>query len=200
MKEDFLHYLWRHQYFNKERLLTTSGEEVAVLHPGFHNRSDAGPDFSSARIKIGNTEWVGSVEIHLSSSDWRRHHHQQDAKYNQVILHVVWEEDEVVLREEGSPMPTLELKGRVQLPLQAQYQELLWSQAVIPCAPRAFAVDSIYKSSMLDKTLLERLQLKAELVLERMEQSRQNWESTVYQTMAAGFGFKVNQDGFLLLT
>ncbi|AMM52888.1 hypothetical protein TH61_10405 [Rufibacter sp. DG15C] len=200
MKEDFLHYVWQHQYFNKEQLLTTTGEEITILHPGFYNRSDAGPDFSSARIKLDETEWVGSVEIHLSSSDWRRHHHQRDAKYNQVVLHVVWQEDEVALREEGTPMPTLELQGRVQLPLQAQYQELLWSEAVIPCAPQTHLVDGIYKSSMLDKTLLERLQLKAELVLERMEQSRQNWESTVYQTMAAGFGFKMNQDGFLFLT
>ncbi|GAA4304935.1 DUF2851 family protein [Nibribacter koreensis] len=200
MKEDFLHYVWRHQYFNKEQLRTTTGEEVTILHPGFYNRSDAGPDFSSARIKLGETEWVGSVEIHLSSSDWRRHHHQRDAKYNQVVLHVVWQEDEVALREEGTSMPTLELQGRVQLPLQAQYQELLWSQAVIPCAPQAHLIDPIYKASMLDKTLLERLQIKADLVVERMAQSKQNWESTVYQTMAAGFGFKVNQDGFLFLT
>ncbi|MFC6997545.1 DUF2851 family protein [Rufibacter roseus] len=200
MKEDFLHYIWQYQYFHKEQLQTTAGEEVVVLHPGFYNKGDAGPDFSSARVLINNTEWAGSVEIHLKSSDWRRHQHQHDAKYNQVILHVVWEEDEPVRRQEGTLMPTLELKGLVNLPLQAQYQELFWSKEIIPCAPQAPKIDSVHKSSMMDKTLVERLELKAGLVLERLEQNKQDWEATVYQTMAYGFGFKINQDGFLRLT
>ncbi|WP_183906730.1 DUF2851 family protein [Rufibacter immobilis] len=199
MKEDFLHYLWQYQYFRKEDLCTTQGEEVAVLHPGFYNRSDAGPDFSSARLRIGGNLWIGSVELHLRASDWRRHQHQHDQKYNQVVLHVVWENDEVVYREEGTPMPTLELKDRVALPVQAQYQELLWSQTAIPCAAQAPQVESIFKSAMMDKTLLERLTLKADLVLERLAQNQQDWESTVYQSMAAGFGFKINQEGFLRL-
>ncbi|WP_181305634.1 DUF2851 family protein [Rufibacter sp. XAAS-G3-1] len=200
MKEDFLHYIWRYQYFGKEQLLTTVGDEIVILHPGFYNRLDAGPDFSGARIRIGETEWVGSVELHLKASDWRRHQHQHDAKYNQVVLHVVWENDGPVLREEGTPMPTLELQGRVVVPLQAKYQELTWSQEVIPCAGQAGQVESIFKSAMMDRTLLERLELKASLVLERLEQNRQDWESTVYQTLAAGFGFKINQEGFLQLT
>jgi hypothetical protein len=143
---------------------------------------------------------VGSVELHLKASDWRRHQHQHDAKYNQVILHVVWENDEPVHREEGTLLPTLELVGRVALPLQAQYQELTWSQEVIPCGLQAVHVDSVFKSGMLDRTLLERLELKANLVLERLEQNQQDWESTVYQTLAIGFGFKINQEGFLQLT
>ncbi|MGV3539269.1 MAG: DUF2851 family protein, partial [Rufibacter sp.] len=190
MKEDFLHYVWQYQYFKKEGLLTSAGEAVTVLHPGYYNKSDAGPDFSAARIKIGETEWIGSVELHLNASDWRRHQHQLDAKYNQVVLHVVWENDEPVQRQEGSAIPTVELKGRVALPLQSQYQELLWSEATIPCAAQVPAIDPIFKSSMLDKTLLERLEQKANLVLARMEQTKQDWESTVYQTLAAGFGFK----------
>ncbi|MBC3539937.1 DUF2851 family protein [Rufibacter sediminis] len=200
MKEDFLHYVWQYQYFLKEHLQTTEGEALIILHPGFYNRSDAGPDFFNARLKIGETEWVGSVELHLKTSDWRRHQHQLDAKYNQVVLHVVWENDEEVQREEGTLLPTLELAGRVALPLQAQYQELLWSKDVLPCASQADRVEVVYKSAMLDRTLLERLELKADVILERLQQNRQDWESTVYQTLAAGFGFKINQEGFLQLT
>lgn len=200
MKEDFLHYVWQYQYFRKEQLTITAGDELVVLHPGVYNRSDAGPDFSMARLKIGQTEWVGSVELHLKASDWHRHGHQHDGKYNQVVLHVVWEEDAKVQREEGTTMPTLELKNRVAVPLQASYHELLWSKTIIPCAGQVSQVPGIYQSAMMDKTLLERLEQKANLVLERMDQSKQDWESTVYQTMAAGFGFKVNQDGFLRLT
>ncbi|KAA3439481.1 DUF2851 family protein [Rufibacter hautae] len=200
MKEDFLHYIWRYQYFRKEQLRTSAGEELLVLHPGFYNRSDAGPDFTGARLKIGDTEWVGSVEIHVKASDWRRHQHQHDDKYNQVILHVVWEEEEMVWREEGTPMPTLELQGKIALPLQAKYQELTWSKEEIPCAAQAMEVDRLYKSAMMDRTLLARLEAKAKLVLERLVQNRQDWETTVYQTLAAGFGFKVNQEGFLRLT
>src|SRR5688500_9724529 len=112
MKEDFLHYIWQHQYFDKNNLLTVGQEPVQVYRTGFHNLN-AGPDFLDAQVKIGQEIWNGSVEIHLKASDWQKHHHEQDARYDQVILHVVWENDQDQQRTDGSFIPVLELKNRV---------------------------------------------------------------------------------------
>ena len=77
MQESFLHYLWQMQYFNKRELLTTAGETIEIFSLGVLN-TDAGPDFANARIKIGQIAWVGSVEIHLLSSGWLDHHHDEE--------------------------------------------------------------------------------------------------------------------------
>ena len=74
MTEDFLHYVWKYKAFNLSGLKTPEGETIQVIKTGEHNK-DAGLDFFNARLKIGNTTWAGNIEIHLKSSDWRKHLH-----------------------------------------------------------------------------------------------------------------------------
>ena len=73
--EMMLHYVWQHKIFPLKELTTIDGMSVEVISPGMHN-TDAGPDFLNAKVKIGGMLWVGSVEVHLKSSDWFRHHHR----------------------------------------------------------------------------------------------------------------------------
>ena len=61
IKEDFLHFVWQHQYFNSKALRTTSGEPVAVIKPGVVNQL-AGPDFKEALVDVNGIQWAGSVE------------------------------------------------------------------------------------------------------------------------------------------
>ena len=123
MREDFLHFIWQFQLFNKKSLQSRSGLDFSILNPGIPN-SDAGPDFLNARIFIGDLEWNGNVEIHLKSSDWKRHGHSEDPNYHNVILHVVLEND-YELEIEGEKVETLELKGRVFFPYLKSYERLL---------------------------------------------------------------------------
>src|SRR5690242_827513 len=92
IKETFLHFVWKLQYFHKQNFLTSQNEKIQILHPGILN-TDSGPDYTNARLKIGDIEWYGNVEIHVNASDWNLHHHQNDEAYDNVILHVVWNND-----------------------------------------------------------------------------------------------------------
>jgi len=199
LTESFLHYLWQFQYFSKKELTTTHGESLQIFHPGIRN-SHAGPDFSDARIAIGNLEWRGTVEIHIKASGWYDHHHGEDAAYENVILHVLWENDKPVVRSDGSVMPTLELKDRVDLTLWSKYKSLFTSAESIPCAQSWPAVQDVIKLSMLDKALTQRLESKAKRVLEMLEKNLGDWEETCYQLVCMNFGFKVNTDPFLQLS
>ncbi len=51
----------------------------------------AGPDVCDAVLVFasGEAARVGDVEFHVRSSDWVAHNHHSDARYNNVILHVV---------------------------------------------------------------------------------------------------------------
>ena len=199
MKEDFLHFLWLFQYFDKTSLQTTQGDPLNIIQVGSPNTS-SGADFSLSKLDIGGVDWAGDVEIHLKSSDWNAHQHQRDAAYNNVILHVVWENDIPVLRADGTPMPTLELKTRTNLKWLQQYQMMLSNREVIPCANQFAGVSTIQKLSMMDRALIKRLEDKAFLLRTLLIKNQRDWEETTYQALAKNFGFKVNSEPFLRLS
>ena len=107
--EQLLHYTWKHKIFPLRELRTTDGRLLEVLNPGIHN-TDAGPDFTGAKIRLDGTEWVGNVEIHLRTSDWFRHHHNTDATYQNIILHVASEIDRPLYYPNGQEIPQLQLE------------------------------------------------------------------------------------------
>lgn len=199
MTESFLHYVWQLQYFRKNVLKLSSGEIIHVLHPGTKN-SDAGPDFSNARIKIGALEWRGSIEIHIKASGWIDHKHSSDEAYEKVILHVVWENDKPIKRSDGSFMPTLSLKDRIDPELWERFKNLYTSHEIIPCASHWQSVPELNKLSTLDSTLTLRLQAKAKAVMELLTKNTNDWEQTCYQLLCKNFGFKVNADPMLRLS
>ena len=195
MREDFLHYVWQHQYFDKADLRTAAGEEIQVLRPG-HRNADAGPDFLNARLRLGEVEWNGAVEIHLRASDWARHNHQTDLKYDQVILHVVGSHDADVARSNGSMIPALALQPRLMPELLARYEALLEAPtaAPLPCAPLLNLVPEITKTMMAERALLERVEAKADVVMALHQHLGQDWEATAYHALTAAFGFQKNSE------
>lgn len=195
MTESFLHYVWQFQYFDKKELLLTTGEYLTILKPGILN-TDAGPDFSQAKVKMDQIAWAGSVEIHVQSSGWYAHQHDVDAAYENVVLHVVWEEDKPVYRKDGTRLPTLTLKSRVQPHLLKSYLNLVNNTASIPCQSSFAKVNDLIRHSMVDKAVMQRLERKAGEVLKVLEQNQGDWEETAYQLLAISFGFKVNTDPF----
>jgi hypothetical protein len=102
--ERLLQAVWFHQRLQRDRLCTADGRTVRVLHPGFWNR-EAGPDFRKAVIQFpGESPREGDVEIDVRGSDWRAHHHDTNPSFRNVVLHVVWDGEELDDR------PTLALK------------------------------------------------------------------------------------------
>jgi hypothetical protein len=196
--EKILHYIWRFRLFNFQDLRTSIGESLEIIHPGNIN-VDAGPDFYDAKIKIGNTLWAGTVEIHLSSSDWLKHQHQHDKAYDNVILHVVWDDDTSIQRTDGTIIPTLSLKARVDEATITKIERLTSSNQPIPCAQQLKLVDDFYIKQWLDRMLIERLEEKSIYFENLHQQVKGSWEDTFYIGLARSFGFKVNSLPFELL-
>ncbi|MBI2729173.1 MAG: DUF2851 family protein [Sphingobacteriales bacterium] len=190
MTERLLQFIWQMQLFNKSALTTTQNELLQIVYPGKLNNNQ-GPDFSEARIKIDSTTLIGNIELHLKSSDWKNHRHTNDINYQNLVLHVVWEDDKPV-----SKMPTLVLENRVSSLLLNKYDALMNNQGFIPCEKSIASINSLTWQSWKERLLVERLQRKSAEVLQFLQQSNNHWEETFWWLLAGNFGIKVNKECF----
>ena len=191
MKEELLHYVWRTKQFDISALHSTQGDTIEILQFGQYN-TDAGPDFLNCKIKIGPTIWAGTIEMHLKSSDWFKHQHQQDPAYGTVILHVVLEEDQVIRTAKDKRIPCLELKHRISPKLIKRYTKLIRNQYWIPCQELFCKVSTIQLQLWLDRMLVERLMDKTQVIAQVLEEEKNDWEHVFYRFLARNFGLKVN--------
>ncbi|MEL6718907.1 MAG: DUF2851 family protein [Bacteroidota bacterium] len=195
IKEDLLHYIWRTKRFEISSLQTTTGESIEIQDFGKHN-PNAGPDFLNAKVKIGDTLWAGNVEMHINSSDWIKHQHNKDRAYDNVILHVVLEEDLTIYRGTGEVIPCLELRKKIPLRLANTYQKLKHNEHWIPCQHHFYEVNDMTKNMWLDRMMVERLELKTKMIELELARNNNDWEETFYWFLARNFGVKVNAEPF----
>jgi hypothetical protein len=197
MKEEFLSYLWSNKLL-KNDLLTTNNQPISILSPGLANM-DSGPDFFNARIKIDGQVWAGNVEIHVNSSDWEKHSHQNDDNYDNIILHIVYNNDLVIRRKSGELIPCLELRGRFDEKIIDIYEDFMSSKSWIACANSISSVDHLSLYSWLDNIGVERLHDKSELFISDLQSTKNNFQELFYQKLARAFGFNTNSEAFELL-
>ncbi len=197
--EALLHHIWRLQWFNTTNLTTTQGAPIVVLHPGHWNQNE-GPDFLHATLLIHEIEWHGHVELHLKSAHWHAHKHDQNKAYDNVVLHVVWEDNQPILYKDQTPLPALVLQNRVDTTLVTCCQALHTRSAPIPCGNQWASVPTDTKQAMLYEVLLERIQQKRVRVTRLLEDNQGDWEEACYQLLAYSFGLKPNEEAFLALS
>ncbi|MDX1327218.1 MAG: DUF2851 family protein [Arenibacter sp.] len=197
MREDLLHYIWKYQKFGNRKLCTSNNEPIGVFEVGVHNFL-AGPDFFNAKIQIGEQLWAGTVEIHIKSSDWYAHHHEQDPNYNNVILHVVWEDDVHVYRSDNTAIPTLVLKNFIDEELLVVYQGLFYQQekGFLNCGEEVVRQPSVVWDNWLERLYFERLERKWTLVDHLLNESRNDWDKVFFIMLMKNFGLKINGDAF----
>ena len=199
MEEQFISYLWKFQYFKTKELKTTKGQTLQVFHTGQPN-SDAGPDYLKAQLYLDGIKWVGNIELHIRSSDWKMHRHHEDSSYDAVILHVVWEHDETVCRMDGSEIAHLEIKDLVQPQLKQMYMQFwAYQKALIPCEGYFDTVPAFIKTSMIERALISRIERKAEEVLQIFQEKGHDWDACAWQILLTGFGFKLNAEPMRML-
>ena len=196
MKEDFLHHLWKFKKFDTLNLKTSNGEEIIIISVGQYLEL-AGPDFFNAQITIDNQKWAGNVEIHLKSSDWYVHQHERDSGYENVILHVVWENDNAIFRSDNTEIPVLELKNYVERETVLNYQSLLSPKSWIFCEKQIKDVDDFVLKNWQERLFFERLERKSQPIFDLLEKTSQDWEAVLFLLLAKNFGLNTNGEIFM---
>lgn len=191
MTERLLQFIWQFQYYHKSNLFTNKGEDIQIIHPGFHN-TNQGPDFLNARIKIADTILAGSIEIHINAGEWNLHKHSSDSNYNNVILHVVWINDKIIEVD----IPTLELNSRVSSLLLGKFESLMINRNFIPCEEQILSINEFTFTAWKERLMVERLQEKSSIISGKLKKYNNHWEEIFWQLLAKNFGIKVNSDAF----
>lgn len=199
MNEKLLHYIWQFSHFDITSLFTSLNLPLSIYSVGKPNH-DAGPDFLNARVNIDGLDWHGNVEIHVNSSDWSKHKHQNDKRYNSVILHVVWQNDKEIRNNNGDCIPCLELKPLVDNKLLNFYQQLMHSKNWILCESYITQVDEFIVSQFFERLLIERLEEKSNVLSKKLRNSKNNWECIFYQSLCQSIGLKINAESMLSLS
>jgi len=192
MTEKLLQFIWKYRYFNQQDLTLLSGETLVIEFPGEENNHQ-GPDFIHARIRINDTRWAGSIELHLLSSGWDKHGHAADENYRNVILHVVWQEDASNMTRN---IPQLELVHRVPGMMLKTYSEWMNQPGFVPCERSLYQVEAGVWERWKVKLLSERMARKMIPVGSSLRRNHFHWEEQLWWMLAGNFGMRVNTTAF----
>lgn len=157
-QENLIQWIWENLEFDVQTLETTDGEPVKIVNQGTKNGGD-GPDFLNAQLIIDDMEWYGSVEIHVDAKDWNAHHHERDALYNGVILHVVLENpDHRVYTHSGDSPKTIFLKRFLNKNLNNLLARK--SNEVLPCGGHVSFINQTAFEKQIEKAHREYFEYK----------------------------------------
>lgn len=199
MKENFLHFIWKLQLFSYKDLVTVHKDRLQIMNSGLLNENQ-GPDFLNAKIEIDEQIWFGNIEIHLKSSDWYVHSHEEDSNYDSVILHVVWEHDVEVFRSNSQVIQTLELKKYIDNEIILKYQRLFLARRNwIFCENDISKTPSFILNHWKERLFFERLEQKSAFIKQFLKANNNDWESTLFMLLFKNFGLKINGEAFLSL-
>jgi hypothetical protein len=180
LHERFFRHIWSRQYVQHSALRTTDGLEVRVFSVGTLNIA-GGPDFRDAVLKIGGITYCGDIEIHRTLIDWLRHHHEQDPRYNNVVLHVVLEQptEPLLTRvSSGRSIPLLVLEVFLSESIHSIWEKTILAERLrarqdLRCREQNSSVRAEVLVGWIHRLTLERLELKLRRFDERLRELAQ---------------------------
>ena len=194
--EKLLQAVWQHQRLQRDRLKTSGGNHVRVLHPGFAS-AEGGPDFRGAVLQFGDEKPVsGDVEIDLQTAGWHAHGHDKNPGFKNVILHVVWDAGTPnTVSARRSQLLTLPLQDVLDTPL-AELALALENESGLPenlrgkCSAPLRGLFGPQLAELLDAAAKVRFQNKAAAILARAKNS--GWEQALWENLFRALGYKHN--------
>jgi hypothetical protein len=194
--EAVIHDVWQCLRFTQVGLTTTEGEPMEIWHPGALN-PDAGPDFTGARLHVGELYWSGDVEIHRTSGEWFEHRHDEDPRYDRVALHVTLVPDRhtgSLRRSDGSVIPEIVLYPL----LNASLRSLLYRFYATPaldffCAPHWPDVPEPVRRRLIRALGAERLADRKAALAEAFLHTP-DLDQLLYERVLRALGYSKNAD------
>jgi hypothetical protein len=188
--------LWEGQRFPPEALVNREGLALRVVYRG-RPAGGPGPDFRDAVIAGGEQEWRGDVELHVAASAFRQHGHHRDPAYDNVVLHVVfWDDERLETRLAcGRSVPTLALAPWVARRAEELHgwltQPAHWQE---PCRTALARLGPAAVAAILEDAGDVRFREKADAFAAAIAVMEE--EAVLYRGLLEGLGYSRNRDPF----
>ena len=198
--EKFLYHIWDAGHL-KHSLRTVSGKNLKVIYQGQLN-TNRGPDFSNVILELEGNTIMGNVEIHLNSSDWLAHNHQEDHFYNSVVLHVVHrhnQNQDYTIREDGEFAEILEIQNQ----LSEDIQKLLTEHdpgLSSPINQYCDLLSAIETGNLLSTlSIYGKLRFRGKIRRFNANLGLSDFDQILYEGMMEALGYNKNKLNFLAL-
>nr|WP_294858188.1 DUF2851 family protein [uncultured Fluviicola sp.] len=191
MNEKYLHFLWKNKRLPLTNLFTIDGKKVEIIQVGIHNL-DSGPDFFNGKIVLDELTHSGNIEMHVKSSDWNLHGHQFDQAYSNVILHVVYEHDELIFVQ-GVPIPTVELKQLIDWDHFSWFNKYYKGTTSILCESHLNEVPKPIVLNQIEQAVFQRMNRKMIEIENQYQTLKMSFKEVLFHAISKAFGMKVNQ-------
>ncbi len=117
-REENLYFIW--EKFCKSRSWSKD-LRLQGIYAGELNRFE-GPDYQGAEFELDGKVYRGDVEIHRQVNEWYLHRHHLDRRYDNVVLHLVWDNYPVIMvcNTKMREVITLNLRQLPDFPLETE--------------------------------------------------------------------------------
>lgn len=200
--EKYVRHIWENLYLRLDSLRLSDGRALQILSTGALN-SNEGADFLNAKILIDGDLRSGAVEIHSRASDWLKHQHHLNPRYDSVILHVVFEDDVRV----PSERPLLELRCFLNDDLHKVLAQCIQDDAALcrkralPCSPTVSDIDDTLKIRWLRALSERRFERKVERFAQSLtSDAPASYDELIYQGLMRALGYSENVAAFEALS
>ncbi len=199
----------------------TNGDAYQVLFGGRPGGA-AGPDVRAAvfygsslrrplpgqnmREMLHARKYTGDVEFHVRVSDWFGHRHHSDARYNNVVLHVVLfcNDDSPTIRQDGMVVPVCSLSDLPARTVLSSFAEMLQDRMLWPCQRILQQVAPDVLNRILEDAGMLRFEQKVHAFVEQLHASEPATSATSHTlydaclipALAEGLGYGRNRDFF----
>ena len=188
LTERLISHLWQSHLVKYP--VADTGQWLHVIFPGRVSNT-GGCDFKDAVFGLNGSIISGDVEVHVKSSQWQSHGHHQDPKYNDIVLHVVWQRDSqtTTLLQNGKVIPTICLGSFITVPLEDLANLPAKTPSSCPGVGRYSNDDSL--SKLLTAAGVKRFRAKI-ASFGRALNSKEDASQVIYRGIARALGYAQN--------
>ncbi len=171
------------------QLTTIKNQKVIIHSVGIWN-GEAGPDFLNAKLEIDGKICIGDVEVHQKTSDWHNHKHSENKDYDNVILHIVSDNN---INTSPNNIPIVIIAPVEDKNLERIVRIIKKGE----CAAEFAKMSNEDISAFLSKAGLERFLLKTDSFIKLFLEIGD--KNAIIKTIFDAMGYKKNRDSFLEL-